>query len=92
MHTSIIKLAGNPMCVADYLFTGLSFYCFCWGPGYTALHRAASWGHVSCLRVLVTNGADLQLRNTHGERAREAADRYNKADCVEYLDQAGGSV
>ena len=42
--------------------------------------------------MLVTNGADLQLRNTHGERAREAADRYNKADCVEYLDQAGVSV
>lgn len=57
--------------------------------GYTALHRAASWGHPDCLRVLVTNGADLQIRNAHGERAREAAARYKKDTCVDYLDRAG---
>ena len=57
--------------------------------GYTALHRAASWGHPECLRVLVANGADLQLRNAHGERAREAAARYQKDSCVDYLDRAG---
>ena len=57
--------------------------------GYTALHRAASWGHTDCLRVLVTNGADLQIRNAHGERAREAAARYKKDNCVDYLDRAG---
>ena len=57
--------------------------------GYTALHRAASWGHPDCLKVLVTNGADLQIRNVHGERAREAAARYRKDSCVDYLDRAG---
>lgn len=57
--------------------------------GYTALHRAASWGHPDCLRVLVSNGADLQIRNSHGERAREAAARYRKDACVDYLDRAG---
>ena len=57
--------------------------------GYTALHRAASWGHPDCLRVLVTNGADLQIKNAHGERAREAAARYKKDTCVDYLDRAG---
>ena len=57
--------------------------------GYTALHRAASWGHPDCLRVLVTNGADLQIQNAHGERAREAAARYQKDSCVDYLDRAG---
>ena len=35
------------------------------------------------------NGADLQIYNTHGERAREAAARYQKDSCVEYLDRAG---
>lgn len=53
------------------------------------MHRAASWGHPDCLRVLVTNGADLQIRNVHGERAREAAARYKKDTCVDYLDRAG---
>ena len=57
--------------------------------GYTALHRAASWGHTDCLRVLVANGADLHIQNAHGERAREAAARYQKDTCVDYLDRAG---
>ena len=57
--------------------------------GYTALHRAASWGHVDCLKVLVAQGCDIQIRNTHGERAREAAARYGQENCVTYLDKAG---
>ena len=57
--------------------------------GYTALHRAAAWGHPDCLKVLITNGADLQICNVHGERAREAAARYQKDSCVDYLDRAG---
>ena len=58
-------------------------------PGYTALHRAASWGHVDCLKVLVAQGCNLQTRNSHGERAREAAARYGQESCVDYLDKAG---
>lgn len=38
---------------------------------------------------MVLNGADLQIYNTHGERAREIAARYHKDSCVEYLDRAG---
>jgi ankyrin repeat protein len=57
--------------------------------GYTALHRAACWGRVDCLRTLVANEADLQIKNIHGERAREVAARYENTSCVEFLDIAG---
>ena len=57
--------------------------------GYAALHHAAAWGKVDCLKMLVDNGADLQLKTKHGERAREIALRYNQTECVDYLDWAG---
>ena len=57
--------------------------------GYSLLHRAASWGHLDCVRMLVNYGIDLQVTNVHGERAREAAARYGKQDCVDFLDRAG---
>lgn len=57
--------------------------------GYTALHRAACWNRNGCLRILIANDADLQLKNIHGERARECAARYNNISCVELLDVAG---
>lgn len=74
------------MCEVFILISRLISY---WITGYTALHRAASWGHPDCLKVMVLNGADLQIYNTHGERAREIAARYHKDSCVEYLDRAG---
>jgi hypothetical protein len=39
--------------------------------------------------MLVNCGIDLQVTNVHGERAREAAARYGKQDCVDFLDRAG---
>ncbi|CAH1785667.1 unnamed protein product [Owenia fusiformis] len=56
--------------------------------GYSSLHRAAAWGRVECLKVLVDNGWDLQQRNCHNERAREVALRYDQSECVDYLDWA----
>jgi len=60
--------------------------------GYTALHQAAAWGKIDCLKELVNNGADLQLHTSNKERAREIALRYNKTECVDYLDWAGKTV
>lgn len=57
--------------------------------GYTSLHRAACWGRLDCLKALVENDADLQIKTVHGERARECAQRYKQQTCVEYLDIAG---
>merc|ERR1711971_1552949 len=55
---------------------------------YCALHHAAAWGKVSILKVLVDALADLQIKNIHGERARETAMRYNHIECVDFLDWA----
>ena len=57
--------------------------------GYTALHYAAAWGKVQCLKILVELGSNLQVKTSHGERAREIALRYNQSECVDYLDWAG---
>ena len=53
------------------------------------MHRAASWGHLDCVKMLVNCGINMQIVNVHGERAREAAARYGKQDCVDFLDRAG---
>ena len=57
--------------------------------GYCAWHHAAAWGRVDVLKVLFDFNADFQLKNTFGERARETALRYNKTECVDFLDWAG---
>ena len=57
--------------------------------GITALHRAADWGKIEVVKLLVENGADMQARTTYGERARESALRYKHDECVDYLDWAG---
>lgn len=57
--------------------------------GYTALHYAAAWGRIQCLKTLVELAADQQMRTAHGERAREIAERYGQTECVDFLDWAG---
>ena len=57
--------------------------------GITALHRAADWGKIDVVKLLVENGADMQATTTYGERARESALRYRHIECVDYLDWAG---
>lgn len=53
------------------------------------MHRAASWGHLDCVKMLVNSGVDLKITNIHGEHARDAAARYGKQDCVDFLHRAG---
>lgn len=57
--------------------------------GYCAMHHAAAWGKLGVLKVLVEALSDLQQKNIHGERPRETALRYNKTECVDFLDWAG---
>ena len=57
--------------------------------GYTALHHAAAWGKISCLKILIENGSNIQARTITNERAREIAVRYRQTECVDYLDWAG---
>lgn len=60
--------------------------------GYCAMHHAAAWGRLGVLKVLVEAQADLQQKNIHGERPRETALRYNKTECVDFLDWAEAKV
>ncbi|RUS80520.1 hypothetical protein EGW08_011704 [Elysia chlorotica] len=56
--------------------------------GYSCLHHAALWGRMPVVKMLIEHGADIQQRNAHGERAREAAVRYNQEECIDFLDWA----
>ncbi|VDI77963.1 Hypothetical predicted protein [Mytilus galloprovincialis] len=60
--------------------------------GYCAMHHAAAWGKLGVLKVLVEALSDLQQKNIHGERPRETALRYNKTECVDFLDWAEAKV
>ena len=53
------------------------------------MHFAAAWGKIDCLKVLVENQCNIQLKTKEGERAREIASRYDQSECVDYLDWAG---
>ena len=57
--------------------------------GYTALHLCVAWGYLECAEVLVSLGADPQLKTRHGESAIDLALRYNRTDCANYLNCVG---
>ena len=57
--------------------------------GYTPFHFAACWGHKDCLKILVQNGAEVDLRTKYGETPRQLAVRYKHSDCISYIDWAG---
>lgn len=57
--------------------------------GYTALHHSAAWGHLKCLKALVSLGANHLHTTRHKETARDIAMRYKKVDCAEFLDAVG---
>lgn len=54
--------------------------------GYTALHHASVWDHRKCIQLLVEVEADLDVKTSNGERARDIAQRYNHIKCAEFLD------
>ncbi|XP_078248538.1 ankyrin repeat domain-containing protein 45 isoform X3 [Pogona vitticeps] len=56
--------------------------------GYTLLHCAAAWGQLETLRTLIELEADIYATTFRGEKARDIAYRYNKTECVEFLDWA----
>jgi ankyrin repeat protein len=58
------------------------------GGGYkeTALHRAARHGRLSVLQLLVGRGANVRLRDTHGETAADTARKWRQTDVADWLD------
>ncbi|MEE6496079.1 hypothetical protein FKM82_002219 [Ascaphus truei] len=50
---------------------------------------ARAWGQLEVLTTLVELGTDILALNFRGEKACEIAARYNKTECVEFLNWAG---
>ena len=58
----------------------------------TPVHRAAINGHLSCIKLLVEKGADLDTPNANGDTAVELAMKEGHANCVQYLHQETGNL
>ena len=43
---------------------------------WTCLHFAALWGHLNIITLLIENGADLDLREAHGQTPLRLAFQY----------------
>ena len=50
---------------------------------------SVAWNHLECSKVLVSLGADPQLRTRHGETVIELALRYNRTECSDFLNCVG---
>ena len=57
--------------------------------GFTCLHVAASSGHISCLRVLLKNGADISIRDDYGKTPKQTAELSGKGLAVRILGSEG---
>jgi len=57
--------------------------------GFTALHIAVMSRSVSCVKVLVRGGAELNQKNDDGETALDRAVAYSEQECGEYLHSVG---
>ncbi|XP_002738124.2 ankyrin repeat domain-containing protein 45-like [Saccoglossus kowalevskii] len=79
---------GRPEIVRELLENGSTEVDTATARGYTALHRAAAWDKLDCIKCLVEFGANMKMKTTHGERAKEIALRYNRTECAFYLDWA----
>jgi len=53
--------------------------------GDTPAHDAARFGHLTVVRALVENGANVGIRNHAGKTVAEVAEQYQKPDIVYYV-------
>lgn len=60
--------------------------------GQAALHIAAWTGNVEIARILVENGADVNIKDRGGETPLHIASYYGKADMVRFLLENGAKV
>ena len=57
------------------------------GYGKTALMRASEYGHLEVVKYLVECGADLEAKDVNGDTAFDIARKWEKADCVKFLEE-----
>lgn len=57
--------------------------------GSTALHMAASHGHVACVRVLLELGADMSITDTWQKTAKQTAALSSRKTIVKILTSEG---
>jgi catalase (peroxidase I) len=53
--------------------------------GDTPAHDAARFGHLTVVRALLENGANVSIRNHAGKTVAEVAEQYQKHDIVHYV-------
>ena len=84
-------VAGGNHEVLDYLLTTTSsaHVNSRSGSGYTLLHLAASSGHISCLQVLLKNGADISITDEFGKTPKQTAELSGKGRAVRILRSEG---
>ena len=60
--------------------------------GFYPLHRAASTGSLECLQLLVTKGAQLDVRDKDGSSPLDAAVSEGEFDCARFLIEKGANI
>ena len=55
--------------------------------GWTALIKAAQKGQIGVVKYLAENGADIEARDNYERTALDIARKWEKADCVEFLEE-----
>jgi len=58
----------------------------------TPLHKAAQFGYISIIQLLIENGADVNASNNEGETALHYAMKNNNAELEEYLRNQGAFI
>ena len=54
---------------------------------YAPVHSASFGGHLETIKVLVNNGADLNLRNYRNELPIDTAKRQNQMETIKYFEE-----
>jgi len=60
--------------------------------GETALMASSIGGHISCIKMLIVRGADVNARNNRGETALMIASQTGHISCIEMLIASGADV
>lgn len=60
--------------------------------GKSPLHRALKKGHISCVKVLLENSADINLANKKGQTPLMVAAEEGYLGCVRVLIQKGADI